>query len=203
MVFRRKSEFSASDYPPVCVLSVERRKMMNAKVIGIDAVMVDAPEFDVMMRKYQAMVFGIACNFLNDRAAADDVAQEVFLKLYKTLSRLETEAHVKAWLCKVAGHRCIDYLRRRRNDLTLDEIPEPVSANQPGDPVLSSHLRKLVASLPPKARLVIVLRYQEEFEPEEISRMLGWRLNTVRSLLQRSLKMLNEKMSRTFGEADL
>ena len=141
--------------------------------------MMDVPEFDVIMRKYQGMVFSIACHFLNDRAVAEDVAQDVFLQLYRTLPRLESETHVKAWLCKVTGHRCIDYLRRRPNDLTLDEIPEPVSANQPGDPVLSGALRRLVASLPPKARLVVVLRYQEEFEPEEIARMLGWRLNTV------------------------
>ena len=177
--------------------------MVNANALGIDAVMTEVPEFHVMMQKYQGMVYSIACNFLNDRAAAEDVAQDVFLQLYRTLLKLESETHVKAWLCKVTGYRCIDYLRRRRNDLTLDEIPEPVSANQPGDPVLSSHLRKLVASLPPRARLVIVLRYQEEFEPEEIARMLGWRLNTVKCLLRRSLKMLNDKLSRTFGEADL
>jgi len=155
------------------------------------------------MLKYQGMVFSIACHFLNDRAAAEDIAQDVFLQLFRTLSRLESEAHVKAWLCKVTGHRCIDCLRRRRDDLALDEIPEPASADQLGDPVLAGRLRRLVASLPPRARLVVVLRYQEDFDPEEIARMLGWRLNAVKSLLQRSLKMLNEKLKRTSGEADL
>ena len=196
----KKFDFSASDCPPVCVFYLEWRKMMNANAVGIEAVMMGTLEFDVMMRKYQGMVFSIACHFLNNRAVAEDIAQDVFFQLHRNLPKLETETHVKAWLCKVTGCRCIDYLRRRRNDLTLDEIPEPVSENQACDPVLSNHLRKLVASLPPKARLVIVLRYQEEFEPDEIARMLGWQLNTVKSLLKRSLKMLNDKLSRTFGE---
>jgi len=161
--------------------------------------MTDVLEFHAMMRKYQAMVFSIACHLLNNRAAAEDVAQDVFLQLYRALPELESETHVKAWLCKVSGHRCIDYLRRRRNDLALDEIPEPAADKQAGDPVLSSRLRRLVASLPPKARLVITLRYQEELEPEEIARTLGWRLNTVKSLLRRSLKMLNKKWVLAFG----
>jgi RNA polymerase sigma-70 factor, ECF subfamily len=63
-------------------------------------------------------------------------------------------------------------------------------------------LRRMVASLPPKARIVVVLRYQEELEPEEIAHMLGWRVNTVKSRLCRSLAMLRKKMGCTFGEAE-
>jgi len=64
--------------------------MANVNVIEIEAVMTGAPEFHVMMRKYQGMVFSIACNFLNDRAAAEDIAQDVFLQLYRDLPGLES-----------------------------------------------------------------------------------------------------------------
>jgi RNA polymerase sigma-70 factor (ECF subfamily) len=60
-----------------------------------------------------------------------------------------------------------------------------------------------VASLPPKARIVVVLRYQEELEPAEIARVLGWRVNTVKSQLQRSLNILRQKLGRTLGDVAL
>ena len=54
-------------------------------------------------------------------------AQDVFLQLYRALPSIKSEEHVTAWLYKVTSHRCVDYARRRRRDLSLDEIPEPVA----------------------------------------------------------------------------
>jgi RNA polymerase sigma-70 factor, ECF subfamily len=172
--------------------------MTNTTAMEMTAVGI--PEFADLVHTHQGMVFSIAYHFLHDRAVAEEIAQDVFLQLYRHLSSLESEAHVTRWLCRVAGHRCIDYARRRRPDLALDEIPEPVSEPAPGDPILAHRLRRMVASLPPKARIVVVLRYQEDLEPEEIAGVLGWRLNTVKSQLQRSLKMLRQKFGRTSGE---
>jgi RNA polymerase sigma-70 factor (ECF subfamily) len=67
---------------------------------------------------------------------------------------------------------------------------------------MAQRLRRMVSSLPPKARIVVVLRYQEDLEPEEIAGVLGWRLNTVKSQLQRSLKMLRQKFDRASGEVE-
>jgi RNA polymerase sigma-70 factor (ECF subfamily) len=122
------------------------------------------------------------------------------LQLYRALPSIKSRDHVTAWLYKVTGHRCIDYARRRRRDIAIDEIPEPAAATAEGDPLLARRLRRVVASLPPKARIVVVLRYQEDLEPEEIARVLGWRLNTVKSRLQRSLKLLRAKLDGVFGE---
>jgi RNA polymerase sigma-70 factor (ECF subfamily) len=153
----------------------------------------EVPEFAELVHAYQGKVFSIAYHFLHDHAVAENIAQDVLLQLHRALPSLESEAHVSAWLCKVTSHRCIDSVRRRRKSLSLDEIPEPASSVQPGDPLMARRLRKMVASLPPKARIVVVLRYQEELE--EIARVLGWRLNTVKSQLQRSLTMLRDKLS--------
>jgi RNA polymerase sigma-70 factor, ECF subfamily len=172
--------------------------MTNTTAMEMAAVGI--PEFADLVRTHQGRVFSIAYHFLHDRAVAEEIAQDVFLQLYRHLSSLESEAHVTRWLCKVTGHRCIDYARRRHQDLALDEIPEPESEPARGDPIMTHRLRRMVASLPPKARLVVVLRYQEDLEPEEIAGVLGWRLNTVKSQLQRSLKMLRQKFGHTSGE---
>jgi RNA polymerase sigma-70 factor (ECF subfamily) len=176
---------------------------MMANTIAIDVIEEDLPEFPELVRTYQRMVFSIAFHFLHEQTSAEEVAQDVFLQLFRALPSIQSEAHVTAWLYKVTSHRCIDYARRRRQDLTLDDIPEPTAVATEGDPLLDRRLRRTVASLPPKARIVVVLRYQEDLEPEEIARVLGWRLNTVKSQLHRSLKMLRTKLGGVFGDQSL
>jgi RNA polymerase sigma-70 factor (ECF subfamily) len=173
--------------------------MANTTVMDLAASGVS--DFADLMRGNQSMVFSIAYHFQHDRPAAEEVAQDAFLQLYRKLPSLESDAHVTAWLRKVTCHRCIDYARRRRQNLALDDISEPASEPAPGDPLLAHRLQRMVASLPPKARAVVVLRYQEDLEPEEIARVLGWRLNTVKSQLHRSLKMLRQKFDRASGES--
>ena len=85
----------------------------------------------------------------------------------------------------------------------LDSAPEPASAATPDDPLLARRLRQLVASLPEKQRMVVVLRYQEDLDPEEIARILEMPVGTVKSQLQRSLAMLRDKVVRTMGEVSL
>jgi RNA polymerase sigma-70 factor (ECF subfamily) len=174
---------------------------MMANTTALEMTAAGRPEFAELVQAHQRRVFSIAYHFLHDRAAAEEIAQDVFLQLYRSLPLLESEAHITAWLCKVTTHRCVDCARRRRHDLGLDDIPEPAAETAPGDPLMARRLRRMVAALPPKARIVVVLRYQEELQPEEIARVLGWRLNTVKSRLHRSLTMLREKLGRTLGEA--
>lgn len=158
-------------------------------------------DFTALVREHQAMVFSIAYHHLHDRAAAEDVAQEVFLQLHRRLDGMESAAHVANWLRRVASHRSIDYGRRRkaRPQVSLDEVREPSVCGSEGDLLLSERLRQLVASLPAKARMVVVLRFQEELDPEEIAQVMGIPTGTVKSQLQRSLAMLRQKIGRTLG----
>jgi RNA polymerase sigma-70 factor (ECF subfamily) len=111
---------------------------------------------------------------------------------------------VKFWLRKVTAHRCIDYQRRRRvPQISLEDAPEPAASTRPGDPFLERRVRQFVASLPEKARMVMILRYQEDMYPEDIAEALDMRLATVKSHLQRSIAMLREKMTRTVGEVTI
>lgn len=171
-----------------------------ANAIATETMTSGVSEFEALISANQGMVFGIAYHFLQDRSLAEEVAQDVFLQLYRNMNAMQSDAHVVAWLRTVTSHRCIDYSRRQRRDLALEDIPEPVSKPVSGDPLMARRLRRVVASLKPKARIVVILRYQEDLEPEEIARMLGWRLNTVKSQLQRSLAMLREKLGRSLRE---
>lgn len=162
----------------------------------------DDATFAELVHEHQAMVFSIAFRYLRDRAVAEELAQDVFLKLYRELPRLESAEHVKFWLRKVIAHRSMDYARGayRRREVALEDVSEPASESGTGDPLLDEALRKLVASLPDEARMVIVLRYQEEMEPHEIAATLGLPVATVKSRLRRSLVLLRGKAQRLMGE---
>jgi RNA polymerase sigma-70 factor (ECF subfamily) len=159
----------------------------------------DRSAFADLVRKHQAMVFSIALNSLRDQSLAEELAQEVFLDLYRHLKELESAAHAEFWLRKVAARRCIDYVRRRRRrpSIGLEDAPELASAPVERDPFLSETLRRLTSSLPEKARMMVVLRYQEDLAPAEIADALDIPLNSVKSGLHRALAMLREKLERT------
>lgn len=158
-------------------------------------------DFAGIVRRQQGMVFSLALHFLRDRQAAEELAQDVFLQLHQHLDSLKSPEHVIFWLRKVTSHRCIDYSRRRKwSQVSLEEVPELPAAARTRDPLLARRLRQLVGSLPEKARMVVVLRYQEDLTPAEIAGVLAMPVATVKSHLQRSLALLREKIFRTMGD---
>ena len=86
----------------------------------------DPVAFEEIVRQHQAMVFSIAYHFLGDAPDAEEVAQDVFLKLHRNLPAIKSAAHLTAWLRKVTTHRSIDQARRRGPSppLSLDDVPE-------------------------------------------------------------------------------
>lgn len=177
---------------------------MPAQSLADSAPDITGTDFAELVYRYQAMVFSIAQHFLADRSAAEELAQDVFLQLHTSLPTLKSEDHVKFWLRKVTAHRCIDYRRRRRPEqISLEDAPEPLAPMRAEDPILARKLRQYVASLPEKPRLVLILRYQEDMLPEDIAEILNMPLATVKSHLQRSLAMLREKVTRAIGEVTI
>jgi RNA polymerase sigma-70 factor (ECF subfamily) len=176
----------------------------QAAELVVEEAGMEAPEaFSQLLREHQRMVFSLAYHFLHDAALAEEVSQDVFLELHGRLGALESPAHIRHWLRRVTAHRSIDQSRRRkaRPQVGLDEVPEPSSPPAVGDPLRDGLLRRLVAALPEKPRMVVVLRYQEDLDPAEIAEVLSMPVRTVKSHLQRSLDMLRRKMERMDGEA--
>jgi RNA polymerase sigma-70 factor (ECF subfamily) len=155
------------------------------------------PDFEQLVNEHQSMVFSLAYRMTGDRGLAEEIAQDVFLALDKNLSKVESPLHACHWLRKVAMSRTADALRRRRvrhMDLWV-EIEEQHSAillEERGSP-LGSRLEGLLATLPEAQRAALVLRYQEDLTPEEIAATLDAPLATVKSHLQRGLKLLRAK----------
>jgi RNA polymerase sigma-70 factor, ECF subfamily len=158
----------------------------------------DAGRFAALVRERQGMVYSIAWNYLRNQALAEEVAQEAFLELHRRLAQIESEAHAVHFLRRVAVHRAIDEGRRTRlqSRMGLEGIPEPAARVRAGDPMLEAALGRLVGELPGRARMMVILRYQEDLEPAEIAVILGIPLGTVKSSLHRALNVLRKRMAR-------
>jgi RNA polymerase sigma-70 factor (ECF subfamily) len=154
----------------------------------------DAAAFGTLVRSYQGSVYSLALRMLSDRQKAEDLAQEVFLRLYRNLASIGSLEHLSFWLRKVTVNGAIDRLRRdtRYEAVPLAEADDLASETAEKDPLLERRLRSLLAKLAPAARAVLLLRYQEDLEPADIARTLSMSINTVKSHLKRSLAMLRE-----------
>lgn len=157
-----------------------------------------AIDFTRLVADNQAMVFSLALRFMRNREVAEEVAQEVFLQCYRQIDRIEDEAHACSWLRRTVCHRSIDELRKRRfrPAIGLDEVPEPASVDALPDMLLRDRIRGLVDALPEKARMVVVLRYQEDLAPAEIAETLDMPISTVKSHLHRSLTLLRGRLEK-------
>ena len=161
----------------------------------------DRSAFAEIVREHQAMVYSLALHFLRSPSMAEDLAQDVFLELYRNLGSIESAAHLRFWLRKVACHRSLDRVRRRKPDgmISLEDVPEPSVAAHERDPLLEEKLWKLVATLPDKPRMAIILRYQEDMELREVAEVMEIPINTVKSSIDRALELLRTKLARSLG----
>jgi RNA polymerase sigma-70 factor (ECF subfamily) len=158
------------------------------------------PDFEQLVEEHQSMVFSLALRMTGDRGLAEEIAQDVFMEMDRHLGKLESAAHATFWLRRVAMNRSADALRRRRVrrvDLWV-EIEEQhglraETAARPLGASMGARLEALLATLPEAQRAALVLRYQEDLTPEEIASTLAAPVATVKSHLQRGLKLLRAR----------
>jgi len=161
-------------------------------------------DFESVVRKHQAMVYSIAFHFFRSSTNAEEVAQDVFLRLYQDRESLKSDLHTIAWLRRTTAHRCIDLIRRQKTkyEVPLDELPDSSIDSRETDPFLKERLWRLIASLPEKQRMIVILRFGEDMDVEEISQTLQIPVRTVWSHLQRSMVILRERASRYLRKED-
>jgi RNA polymerase sigma-70 factor (ECF subfamily) len=165
-------------------------------------------DFRRLVETHQRMVFSIALRVTGEYGVAEEVAQDAFLELHRELlsqARLESEDHVRFWLRRVTVHRATDALRKRSRqpESAADEWMEEQHADEASDALnatVLARLEELLRALPEQMRVAVVLRYQEEMLPDEIARMLGQPVATVKSNLQRGLQLLRRKAAITMKE---
>jgi RNA polymerase sigma-70 factor, ECF subfamily len=153
-----------------------------------------AEALEQLLNKYETKVFRMALVFLKDPARAEDVTQDIFLKLWRALPNFDGRASPGTWLYTIARNTCLSALRSDsyRKTVPLDATREPIAKPWPqtGDMELAQCIRRL----PEIQRTVIALFYIEEKRTAEVARMLGIPEGTVKSHLHRARLALGEMM---------
>ncbi|MDR1159642.1 MAG: sigma-70 family RNA polymerase sigma factor [Syntrophomonadaceae bacterium] len=140
--------------------------------------------------KYADMVYRIAFTQTKNRADADDIFQEVFLKLCKSAVAFETDEHIKAWLIKVTVNTSRKFFASAWNKKTV-KLPEELAHDEENTDV---DVVSAVQSLPSKYRIVIHLFYFEDMLVADIAKTLKLKTATVKSQLSRARELLKNKL---------
>jgi RNA polymerase sigma-70 factor (ECF subfamily) len=155
----------------------------------------DHDAFAKLVEQHEAMVYSLAYHFFNDRGRAEEIAQDVFLQLYRNLGTIESDAHLLFWLRQVTTRRCIDVTRRTRlKAVSLEEVGELHSKEKRSDVLFDRKMRALLDELPDIQRVVVTLRYQEDLDPSDICQIIKLPVNTVKSHLHRALQSLRRRL---------
>jgi RNA polymerase sigma-70 factor (ECF subfamily) len=164
----------------------------------------DAPALEELVMTYQHRVFGVALRMLGNRAEAEDVAQEAFVRAHRALGDFRGDAKLSTWLYAITSRLCLNRLAsgerrmaQQGEDALLrlsDAGPRPDAALERRE--LETALGRAIAELPEDRRIVVVLRDLEGLSYEEIAQVLELELGTVRSRLHRARADLKEKLER-------
>ena len=170
----------------------------------------DTAAFTELVEKYKQPVMNLAHRTLRDQTEAEDLAQNVFVQVYKSAHRYKSTAKFSTWLFTIARNLCLNEIRRRSRhpadslDATHPDEDQPVIQIEdkktfaPAEKILQSELARKIdealAGLPENQRTAILLCRQEELSYEEIAEILGASLSATKSLIHRGRETLKEKL---------
>jgi len=155
----------------------------------------DVSTFEEVFRLYHARIYNYVYRIVGNVKDAEDLTQESFLKAYQALMRGDQPTNLPGWLYRIASNTCLDVLRRRRliRWQPLENLLAVLSADgerSPEEQVLQSERRTeiecVLAKLPPRYRMYLILREREGFSYQEISAITGDSLDTVKATLYRA-----------------
>jgi len=168
----------------------------------------DRDAFRLLFENYKDKVFSVALYYFgDDESAAGDITQQVFLKLFNCIGQFQGDSEFTTWLYRLTTNACVDESRKRRRWLpfgdALTGTKEPrVKKTQEhalAHREVADSVKQAVATLRPKLRVVLLLKYFEELSYEEIAAVVGCSKGTVASRLNRGHKILAGKLGHLRG----
>ena len=169
----------------------------------------DREALSALLEAVQAPLFRYIVSIVRERPLAEDILQEVFIRIYRKLKWLEEPKMFRAWAYRIATRETFRHLKRERrwseqvrDETALKMIPSPPPREEFA-PELLARLPQLIASLSPASRAVIVLYYLHEMSLDEAAAVLQIPLGTVKSRLSYGLASLRQQLKKNNGGRDV
>lgn len=159
----------------------------------------DTNAFSVLVNRYKDLVFTLSLRMLKNREEAEEVAQDTFVKTYKSLHKFKGDSKFSTWIYKVAYNTCLDRLKKNKkhfNDVAIDEFTEHQIKTMDNalDMMEQQEYNKTIQDcltlLPNEDSFLLTLYYFEDYSLEEISKIVGIKANNVKVKIFRSRKKL-------------
>jgi len=167
----------------------------------------DRDAFHDLFLAHKDRVYSVALHFSGNDAVARDITQQVFLKLFTSISQFRSESEFTTWLHRIVVNACVDDQRKHRRFVPFSPETGVKSMSGGGSQETAYHRREIAESvrnaireLSPKLRLPILLKYVEGLSYDEIAATLGCSIGTVSSRLNRGHKALAQKLGHLRGE---
>ncbi len=160
----------------------------------------DNEAFSELISRYKRLIYSVAYKFSTDNEEVNDMAQEAFIKIYRSLSRYDDQYKFSTWSVKVATNICLDHVRRKKlNSVSLDEIENFTgTGNSPEEYYLrkekSQVLKDAINDLPEIYRVPIVMYHQKGMSYKEISEYLGKPMSIIKNRIFRARNTLKENL---------
>ena len=156
--------------------------------------------FRLLVRRYKQPVYGMGISFFRNAEDASDFSQEVFLKVYRSLSRFEGRSRFSTWLYRIAYNTAINGVNRRKEYQSLAEVVvEPIDGDTPERLMIREAAREAVLvslrELPERYRVCVDLSFFYDCSYREIEAITGFPVNTIKSHVFRAKKLLREKLA--------
>jgi RNA polymerase sigma-70 factor (ECF subfamily) len=167
--------------------------------------------FSQLLDDYQQKVFGTCISFIPNKEDAEDVAQEVFLEVFKSIHKFQGNSKLSTWIYKIATNKCLEFIRKKNtkkrfafmqtimgNEIPLDKTSYFTEVNHPGilleNKEKSATIFKAINTLPENQRVIFTLAKIDDKSYQEIVEITGKSLSSVESLMFRAKKGLQEKL---------
>lgn len=150
--------------------------------------------FNELYKRFGVKIYNYLLYMLGDAASAEDALQEVFIGLWKGGRDFRSRSKARTWLYRIAYHRAVSVLRKRKNSISYDDLQDLISEQDLDTTadqfIQNDRLRAALASLPEKQKAVVLLSFVEEMSYPEIAQVLGVPTGTIKSRMSRALKLM-------------
>lgn len=169
----------------------------------------DGGSFGLLLNKHRTPVIHFLFRMVQDRSIAEELAQEVFLRVFRSRASYEPTAKFTTWLFRIATHLALNWLRDGKNDRAQERLDD-IATDSPGLQVADRHpsvesslvyetklaeVRLAIAALPEKQRAAVLMHKFEEMEYSQIAKVLGSSESAVKSLLFRAYETLRARLA--------